>query len=586
MMMNPDFQEGHLYSFDDRRDMVIAGDAAKANRLGAELFVKAARQAITSHGTFAVALTGGSTPKTLYSLLAASPFREQVDWSKVFLFWSDERCVPPTHSESNYRMAMEAGFNTLPIPKAQIFRMHGEHEDVEQAALDYEALIKKHTYEETFDLVLLGVGEDGHIASLFPKTHGLHTDQPRLAIANYILQKEIWRLSLTYYCINSSHQILLLALGKSKTESIKRIFSEPYDPDQLPAQKVGTRHHKALWIMDREAGKLLLPDSANHYPKLLDIVGRTPLVKLQSINPYPLATILVKLEYLNPAGSVKDRIVRYIIDDAEKRGLLKPGGTIIESTSGNTGAAVAMIAAIKGYRAILTMPDKVSIEKQNSLKAYGAEIVIAPTSAPVDSPEHYVNIAKKLAAEIPNSFRVNQYDNLKNPEAHYFSTGPEIWEQTKGKIDVFVSSASTGGTVSGAGKFLKEKNPALKIVMPDPIGSVYYDYFKTGKIPEGGNCNYLVEGIGEDHVTKAIDFSLIDEVIQVTDKDAFDTARLLARREGILAGGSSGANVWGALEIAKRAVRPTVIATIIADGGVKYLSKFFDDAWLQQHKLK
>lgn len=321
------------------------------------------------------------------------------------------------------------------------------------------------------------------------------------------------------------------------------------------------------------------------YPSILDTIGHTPLVQLQHIVPNPLATVLLKVEFMNPGASIKDRIVLHIINDAEKKGLLKPGGTIIENTSGNTGAAVAMIAAIRGYKAILTMPDKVSKEKQNALKAFGAEIIVTPTSAPPDSPEHYVNKAIQLAESTPNSFRINQYDNIKNPEAHYLTTAPEIWEQTQGKVDYFISSGSTGGTISGVGRFLKERNPQVKNILPDPIGSIYYHYFKTGKIPEGANCNYLLEGIGEDHIAHAMDFSVIDEVVPVKDKDAFEVTRLLARKEGILSGGSGGANVWAALEVAKKLQSPATIVTIIPDSGIKYLSKIFDNDWLKTHDL-
>lgn len=318
---------------------------------------------------------------------------------------------------------------------------------------------------------------------------------------------------------------------------------------------------------------------------ILQTIGNTPLVKLQKLSPNKDVTILVKCEFMNPSASIKDRIVQHIIEGAEKQGLLKPGGTIVENTSGNTGAAVAMIAAIKGYKVILTMPDKVSKEKQDALKAYGAQIVVTPTSAAVDSPDHYVNTAKLIAAETPNSFRIDQYDNPLNPEAHYLSTAPEIWEQTGGKIDYFIAAGSTGGTISGVGKFLKEKNPNVKIIMPDPIGSIYYEYSKTGKVPHSEGCTYFVEGVGEDHVTKAIDFSVIDEVIPFTDKDAFAIARRMAREEGILAGGSSGANVWAAIEIAKRLDKPATIVTVLPDSGIKYLSKMYNDEWMKEKGL-
>ncbi|MCB1113200.1 MAG: cysteine synthase family protein [Chlamydiia bacterium] len=320
-------------------------------------------------------------------------------------------------------------------------------------------------------------------------------------------------------------------------------------------------------------------------PTVIKTIGNTPLVRLKRMNPFSLVTILLKLEFFNPSGSIKDRIVAHIVDDAQMKGLIKPGGVLIEATSGNTGAAAAMIAAIRGYKAVLTLPDKVSKEKQDALRAFGAELIICPTSAPPDSPEHYVNKAKAIKEKTPGSFRIDQYDNLKNPEAHYLTTGPEIWEQSRGEVDYLIASASTGGTISGTGRYLKEKNPNLKLIMPDPVGSIYAEYFKTGRIPKEGHCNYLVEGVGEDHLAKALDFSIIDEVIPFTDKEAFDTCRRLAKEEGILAGGSSGGNLKIALDIAKKLTRPKTLVVIIPDGGLKYLSKIYNDEWMKEKGL-
>lgn len=320
-------------------------------------------------------------------------------------------------------------------------------------------------------------------------------------------------------------------------------------------------------------------------PTLLKTIGNTPLVRLKRMNPFSPVTILLKLEFFNPSGSIKDRIVAHIVDDAQNKGLIKPGGTLIENTSGNTGAAVAMIAALRGYNAILTLPDKVSQEKQNALKAFGAKLVVCPTSAAPDDPEHYVNKAKALQEATPNSFRLNQYDNLKNPEAHYLTTGPEIWQQTNGEVDYLIAAGSTGGTVSGTGRYLKEKNPRVKVIMPDPVGSIYYDYFKTGRVPEHGNCNYFVEGVGEDHLAKALDFSVLDDVVPFTDKEAFLMARQLAKEEGILVGGSAGANLKVALDIAKTLTKPATIVVIVPDGGLKYLSKIYNDEWMREHNL-
>jgi cystathionine beta-synthase len=315
---------------------------------------------------------------------------------------------------------------------------------------------------------------------------------------------------------------------------------------------------------------------------ILQNIGNTPLIKLNKINPYPHIDIYVKLEFMNPSGSIKDRIVSHIIQDAEKNGLLKPGGTIVENTSGNTGAAAAMIGAIRGYKVILTMPDKVSIEKQNALKAFGAEIRVCPTAALPDDPEHYVNLAKRLATEIPNSFRINQYDNPLNPEAHYLTTGPEIWEQTGGKVTHFVAAGSTGGTISGISKYLKEKNPNVFTFMADPYGSIFYKYFKTGEIDPNEIGSYYVEGVGEDHLTKAMNFDLVNDMIQFNDHDCLNMGRRLAQEEGIIGGGTGGANVWAALQLAARLTEPATIVTVIPDNGAKYLSKMYNDEWMKE----
>ena len=309
--------------------------------------------------------------------------------------------------------------------------------------------------------------------------------------------------------------------------------------------------------------------------RLLDTIGNTPLVPLERLFPGSDVRVFAKLEFFNPTGSIKDRIVRHIVEDAERTGQLEPGGTIVENTSGNTGAAIAMIAAIKGYRAVLTMPDKVSKEKQAALTALGAEVVVCPTAAAPGTADHYVQRARDIAASTPGSFMVNQYDNPKNAEAHYLTTGPEIWRQTGGQVDYFVAAGSTGGTVTGVGRYLKEQNPDVKILMPDPVGSIYYTYFKTGRIDESEIGTYQVEGIGEDHIAKCMDFGVVDEMLQFSDDDAFATTRRLAASEGILAGGSSGANLFGCLKLAESLDGPANIVTVLPDTGLKYLSKIF-----------
>ncbi len=314
---------------------------------------------------------------------------------------------------------------------------------------------------------------------------------------------------------------------------------------------------------------------------ILERIGNTPLVKLNRVVDSNAATVLVKCEFMNPSGSIKDRMALYIIEQAEKKGLLKPGGTIVENTSGNTGMSLAMIAAVKGYRCIFTLPDKMSLEKINGLKAFGAQVVVTPTDVPGDSPEHYVNKAKQIAKETPGAFYVNQYHNQDNIQAHYYSTGAEIWQQTNGHFDAFVAGTGTGGTISGVGRFIKEKTKTIKIVGVDPIGSVHYDYFYTHKLIQP--AVYKVEGIGEDILCEALDFSVVDEMRQTNDNQAFEMARRLVKEEGLFCGGSSGAIVYAACELAKEMGPGKTIVTVLTDSGSRYLSKFLNDEWMQQN---
>jgi len=317
------------------------------------------------------------------------------------------------------------------------------------------------------------------------------------------------------------------------------------------------------------------------HENVLSAIGRTPLVRLNKVADPNGATVLAKLEFMNPGGAIKDRMAVYMIERAEKAGLLRKGGVIVENTSGNTGVGLALAAAVKGYRCIFTMPDKMSKEKQDTLKSFGATVVVTPTNVPADSPESYYSVAKRIAAETPNSFYVNQYHSADNVEAHYRSTGPEIWEQVEGKIDAFVAGIGTGGTMSGAGKFLKEKNPRILNVGADPYGSVYHSMFKTGKLSQPHV--YKVEGIGEDMMCGAMDLSVLDDVRQVNDAQAFSMARRLAREEGIFGGGSSGAAVHVAVQIAKELGKGKIVVVPLPDGGRAYISKFYSDEWMRDN---
>lgn len=317
---------------------------------------------------------------------------------------------------------------------------------------------------------------------------------------------------------------------------------------------------------------------------ILEAIGDTPLIRLANLTQGIRTPVYVKAEQLNPGASVKDRIGLAMIEAAEREGRLKPGGTIVEATSGNTGVGLAMAAAVKGYRCIFTIPDKMSTEKVQLLRAFGAEVIIVPTAVPTDHPEYYVNKARAIAASTPNSIMADQHYNPANPEAHYRTTGPEIWRQTAGAVTHFACSPGTGGTVTGVARYLKERNPKVTVIAGDPVGSIYTEYARSHRKGEG--FPYKVEGIGGDKIPSSLDFGLIDEWIMVGDAEAFNMARRCTREEGLFVGGSSGLNVVTALEVARRLDDPLAcVVTILCDTGERYLSKLYDDHWMRENQM-
>lgn len=318
---------------------------------------------------------------------------------------------------------------------------------------------------------------------------------------------------------------------------------------------------------------------------ILDAIGNTPLVRLQRVAQNVRATLLAKVEFLNPGGSVKDRIGVAMIEAVEREGRLAPGGTIIECTSGNTGVGLAIAAAIKGYKTIFVMPDKMSDEKIRQLRAFGARVVITPTAVEPDDPRSYYSVARRLAEETPNAILTGQYWNPSNPQAHYRTTGPELWQQTGGRIKAFIAGLGTGGTMSGTGRFLKEQNPNIQVIGVDPVGSLLHHYFHTRAL--GPAHSYKVEGVGEDFLPGTLDFEVLDDVVQVTDRESFLMARRLVREEGLFGGGSSGLAVAGALKWAQynanRLTPDDIVVVLLPDSGGRYLSKVFDDNWMREN---
>lgn len=321
-----------------------------------------------------------------------------------------------------------------------------------------------------------------------------------------------------------------------------------------------------------------------HYENILQTVGNTPMVHLKNIFSQSKHNYYAKMEYFNPGGSIKDRVAVAMIEEAEKRGDLKPGGTIIEATSGNTGVGLALVGAVKGYKCIFTMPEKMSEEKRAILRAYGARVVITPSNVEPDHPMSHYSVAKKFAETIPGAFLVNQFHNPDNPDRHYRTTGPEIWEQLGGKVDMLVGGAGTGGTLSGCAKFLKEKNPKAQVICADPVGSILYDLFYHKKIvdPPG---SYKVEGVGEDMLPGNVHMNLYDGFIRVNDQEAFDMTRELVAKEGLLVGPSSGLALVGAVKAAEKLEKAANIVVIFPDSGRAYLSKAFNDKWMVENGL-
>ncbi len=328
-------------------------------------------------------------------------------------------------------------------------------------------------------------------------------------------------------------------------------------------------------------------DNLRVYDNAVEAIGNTPLVRLNKVTRGLRAQVYAKLEFLNPGGSVKDRIGLAMIEAAEREGKLTPGGTIVEGTSGNTGVGLAIAAAIKGYKCIFVMPDKMSEDKIRLLRAFGARVVITPTAVEPDDPRSYYSVSRRLAEETPNSILAGQYWNPANPEAHYRTTGPEIWRQTQGKIDYLVCGMGTGGTITGTGRYLKEQNPNIKIVGVDPVGSLLYDTWRAGgKIPPGAFPKvYKIEGIGEDFLPAALDLSLVDDVVQVGDRESFLMTRRLVREEGLFCGGSSGTAVHAALQVARQLPESKTVVVILPDSGSRYLSKVFNDDWMRENRF-
>ena len=320
----------------------------------------------------------------------------------------------------------------------------------------------------------------------------------------------------------------------------------------------------------------------NVHDNVLTSVGNTPLVRMNAVTEGLTCTLYAKLEMMNPGCSVKDRIALKIIEDAEKSGALKPGGTIVEATSGNTGAGLAMAAAVKGYKCIFVLPDKQSEEKRAALRAYGAKVVVTPTNVEPEDPRSYYSVSRRIADETPNAFYANQYHNPSNPETHYVTTGPELYAQLDGDIDVFIAGMGTGGTISGIGKYLKERNPNVKIIGVDPVGSIYYDFFKTGQMTEA--YSYVLEGMGEDFLPSTMDFTHLDDVVRVNDRECFEMTRRICREEGLFVGGSCGAAVAGALKYLKTVDRPDLKAVVLLpDSGSRYMSKIYNDKWMEEN---